>query len=86
MPKKKNAGEPSCADPDDAPELTADYFETADLYDGATLVRRGRPKVEKPKKMLSMRLDQDVIEALRATGPGWQRRANEILKAALKAG
>ena len=86
MPKKKNFGGQFWADPDEAPELTADYFETADLYDGATLVRRGRPKVEKPKKMLSMRLDQDVIEALRATGPGWQRRANNILKAALKAG
>jgi len=36
--------------------------------------------------MLSMRLDQDVIDSLRASGPGWQRRANDILKAALKAG
>lgn len=86
MPKRKSAGAPPWVDPDDAPELTKAYFETADVYEGATLVRRGRPRLEAPKKMLSMRLDQDVIDSLRASGPGWQRRANDILKAALKAG
>ena len=30
MPKKKNAGEQFWADPDEAPELTQEYFETAD--------------------------------------------------------
>ncbi len=31
------------SDPDDAPPLTAEWFAGADVYDGATLVRRGRP-------------------------------------------
>lgn len=31
-------------DPDDAPELTDDFFEHADKYDGDKLIQRGRPK------------------------------------------
>jgi uncharacterized protein (DUF4415 family) len=85
MRKKSAAGAKSWVDPDDAPELKAAHFENADLYDGPTLVRHGRPRVKSARKMLSMRLELDVIEALRASGKGWQRRANDILKSALKA-
>ena len=45
---------------------------------------RGRPVLESPKKLVSLRLDADVWEALEASGPGWRARANAILKAALK--
>ncbi len=45
---------------------------------------RGRPSVEAPKKLVSLRLDADVLEALEASGPGWRARVNAILKAALK--
>lgn len=31
-------------DPDDAPELTDDFFEEADEYVGEKLIRRGRQK------------------------------------------
>lgn len=34
------------------------------------------------KQLISLRLDQDVIEKFRATGPGWQARMNDVLKAA----
>jgi uncharacterized protein (DUF4415 family) len=40
----------------------------------------GRPPVEKPKKAVSLRLDQDVIDKFKATGKGWQSRINEALK------
>jgi uncharacterized protein (DUF4415 family) len=83
MQKNNNIGAKPWVDIDDAPILDRAYFESADLYNGATLIRRGRPRLEAPKKMLSMRLDQDVIHQLRATGPGWQKRANDILKEAL---
>lgn len=43
---------------------------------------RGRPKAERPKQQISIRLDPEVIEKFRATGPGWQARINEVLKAA----
>jgi uncharacterized protein (DUF4415 family) len=46
---------------------------------------RGRPPLEAPKKLVSLRLDADVIEALEASGPGWRQRINDILKAALGA-
>ena len=84
MPRKPNAGGPAWIDPDDAPELGADFFERADVYEGARLVRRGRPKLEKPKRQITLRLDAEVVEALRATGPGWQTRANAALAAWLK--
>jgi hypothetical protein len=31
-------------DPDDAAELTEEFFERTDQFDGQKLVRRGRPK------------------------------------------
>ena len=43
---------------------------------------RGRPKLDKPKVLVSLRLDPDVLEKFKATGKGWQSRINEALKAA----
>lgn len=48
--------------------------------------RPGRPKLENPKQPVKLRLDSDVVMALRATGPGWQTRINEMLRANLKGG
>lgn len=50
--------------------------------------KRGRPVgTTKPdaKKSITLRLDPDVIEAWRATGPGWQARMNDALRAAVLA-
>ena len=69
-------------DPDTAPELTDEWFDKADFYIGDKLIRRGRgrPPVESPKKLVSLRLDQDVVETFRAAGPGWQSRINAALR------
>jgi|SRR3954447_16513651 uncharacterized protein (DUF4415 family) len=69
-------------DPDTAPELTDEFFENADFYIGEKLIRRGRgrPALDAPKKLVSLRLDQDVIERFRADGPGWQSRINAALR------
>lgn len=64
----------------ESPELTDDWFAEADHHVGGVLIRRGRPKLAFPKKQVTLRLDQDVIDRMRATGPGWQRRINEVLK------
>lgn len=40
----------------------------------------GRPPLARPKKAVSLRLDQDVIDKFKASGPGWQSRINEVLK------
>ena len=86
MAKKKRAGtsiSKGWVDPDDAPELSDEYFERADVYRGDQLVRRGRPKLERPKQAVKLRLDQDVLDHFRSTGPGWQTRINATLARAV---
>jgi uncharacterized protein (DUF4415 family) len=69
-------------DPDDAPELTDEWFADADVYQGEKLVSRGRgrPKLDVTKQLVSLRLDADVIAGFRATGDGWQTRINSALR------
>ena len=48
--------------------------------------RRGRPKGSKQdvtKEAVKIRLDADVMAALRASGEGWQTRINDALRASL---
>jgi uncharacterized protein (DUF4415 family) len=42
------------------------------------------PQKAPTKRLLALRLDPEVIDAFRATGPGWQSRINEQLRAAVK--
>src|SRR5579862_431939 len=67
---------------EDIPELTDEFFDKADFYIGDKLIRRGRgrPPLGAPKKLVSLRLDRDVIEEFRAGGPGWQSRINAALR------
>lgn len=58
-----------------------------DQFAAAAKPRRGRPPgsvAEVRKEQVTMRLDPDVLDALRATGPGWQSRINEILRQAVR--
>ena len=44
-------------------------------------LRRTRGPNKKPvKEQVAIRLDQDVVSALRASGSGWQTRVNSALK------
>ncbi len=61
-------------------ELTDEMIARADFYRGGVLIRRGRPKSDSPKKQVTIRLDADVLEGLRATGAGWQTRINDALR------
>lgn len=48
--------------------------------------RRGRPAGSKQtttKEAVKIRLDADVLDALRASGDGWQTRINDALRASL---
>ncbi len=38
------------------------------------------------KVSTTIRFDADVLEALKATGRGWQSRANDLLRADISAG
>jgi uncharacterized protein (DUF4415 family) len=46
----------------------------------------GRPRVEKPKVPLNLRLDPDVVAGIRASGPGYNGRIEKLLRAALANG
>jgi hypothetical protein len=90
MAKKKSAGakyfgKALTDDPDDAPELPNDFFRHGELRHGDRLVRRGRPPLSgTPKTAITLRLDEDVVEAYRETGEGWQTRINADLRRARK--
>ena len=84
MTAKKHSTPVIWSDPDDAAELTAEFFESADVYEGAKIKARGRPKAVTKKEAVKLRLDADVLAALRASGEGWQTRINETLRASLR--
>lgn len=45
--------------------------------------RRTRgPQKNPTKELISIRLDPDVLEHFRETGPGWQGRINDVLRRA----
>lgn len=46
--------------------------------------RRGRPPAETTKKQVTLRLDQDVVDHFKASGPGWQTRINDALRSVAK--
>ncbi len=49
--------------------------------------RAGRPVgsiAAQTKEPVKLRLDPDVLAALRASGEGWQTRINEMLRASLR--
>jgi uncharacterized protein (DUF4415 family) len=69
-------------DPDTAPELTDEQLDQADLYENERFIRRvGRPKGSGTKELITLRIDHDVLDRFRATGPGWQTRINDVLRA-----
>ena len=68
------------SDPDDAPELTDEFFAQADEYVGDQLIRRGRPLGSGSKEQITIRLDVDVLDAFRTSGAGWQTRMNNAMR------
>jgi uncharacterized protein (DUF4415 family) len=65
---------------EDIPELTDEFFDKAEIRIGDKLIRPARPPLDFSKKLVSLHLDQDVIDAFRAGGPGWQSRINAALR------
>lgn len=77
------------SDPD-APEATDEQLAQARpfaeafpaLADAMRKNMGGRPKAKNPKVPVSLRLDADIVEKFKATGPGWQSRMNAALRKA----
>jgi uncharacterized protein (DUF4415 family) len=82
--RKLDAHEITQEEYDEIPELTDEWFESADLYHGGKLIRRGRPPAKAPKEAVSIRLSPDVLEYFRAGGKGWQTRIDAALRAVVK--
>ena len=65
---------------EEVPELTDEMMERADLYHGDKLIRRGRPKSDDPKQLITLRLDAAVLRWFQQSGPGYQSRIGAALK------
>ncbi len=83
MSKRQNSKKPS----DDNPTWVGKDFAQAVPFSGlpqslqAKLSARKRGPQRSPTKVpVSIRLSPDVAEGLRATGEGWQTRADEALR------
>jgi len=89
-----NDGKPVVFD-DDNPEWTEADFAAArpasEVFPPEVLAAFGKGKRGRPlgwtkpgaKKSITLRLDPDVIEGWRKSGPGWQSRMNAALREAL---
>ena len=69
------------ADDPDTVEITADLMGKMQ-----PLRRRGRPEVERPKVSTTIRIDEDVLDAIKHSGKGWQTRVNDLLREAVGRG
>lgn len=43
---------------------------------------RGRPRVERPKEAVTLRIDPDTLARFKATGKNWRTKMAEVLDAA----
>ena len=88
MANRKSNSKPLTTSEGEVRELTAqDAVEAVpfsllpDAERTVLLGIRKRGPQKSPKKVpISIRLSPDVAEGLRATGDGWQRRADEVLR------
>jgi uncharacterized protein (DUF4415 family) len=81
---KLDAHEITGSEYDDAPELTEEMLNRAEIRHGDKVIKRGRPPLAQPKEAIKLRIDQDILTAYRKTGSGWQTRINADLRKAAK--
>jgi uncharacterized protein (DUF4415 family) len=84
--KKKGYSARDLRDVSNSPELTKEDFAKARSFaealpELAASIRKGRgPNKAPTKKLVSLRLSGQVIDAYRAKGPGWQSRIDADLR------
>jgi uncharacterized protein (DUF4415 family) len=84
--KKKGYSAKDLREVSDNPEWTRKDFAKARpfseaLPDLAASIRKGRgPNKAPTKKLVSLRLSGQVLEAYKVKGPGWQSRIDEDLR------
>ena len=83
---RKNASRPDVENPEWTAEEIRQARPLMDVLpkETAEAVRRYRgqrgPQKSPTKELVSLRVDRDIVKAYRATGSGWQKRANEALR------
>ena len=83
---RKNASRPDVENPEWTAEEIREARPLMDVLPKKTAetVRRYRgqrgPQKSPTKELVSLRVDRDIVQAYRATGSGWQKRANEALR------
>ena len=72
---------------DELPELTDEQIKqlrpAREMFEELGIpmpVPRGRPKAERVKTSVTIRIDAEVVDHYKASGPGWQTRMNEDLR------
>jgi uncharacterized protein (DUF4415 family) len=84
--KKKGYTAHDLREVSDNPQLTKKDFAKAKPFaevfpELAASIRRGRgPNKAPTKKLVTLRLSGQVLEAYKAKGPGWQSRIDEDLR------
>jgi uncharacterized protein (DUF4415 family) len=86
--KKRARLRPDSPDEENPEWTDADFARSKSLDHFPELARlvRGRgergPQKAPTKQQVTLRLDRDVVNRFRSTGPGWQSRINDALKKA----
>jgi len=79
---------------EDVPELTDNFFRNArpmgelfpELAAYSAKRKVGRPKSQSAKRLQSFKLSPDVIEHIKASGPGYNVRVEAVLRSAIENG
>ena len=81
--KKVDAYVNGPADYEEMPELGDDFFARAEPKIGGKPIQLDRKLSvsDGVDLQVTFRLDPGVIDGFRATGPGWESRINEVLRA-----
>jgi uncharacterized protein (DUF4415 family) len=89
MPRHKKAKKVNSTADNENPEWSKEDFARARpasevVPEVVAAYRRGRGPQKRPtKKLISLRLDRDIVDHFRARGPGWQVRINSTLRKAV---
>lgn len=88
--------DPDLNDPDNPEWTKADFARAAPAealpasilaaFPKTQMNRGGRPRAANPKPAVNLRLDVEVLDHLRRSGPGWQTRVNKALAGLIKKG
>jgi uncharacterized protein (DUF4415 family) len=74
--KKVDAHVIASSEYDELPELTDEMLSRS------IVKKAGRPVIDNPREMISLRVPSEVLDKWRATGPGWQTRMVQRLSRA----